>query len=89
MNFSGCSICGAILSSIACTGPTSRVGKGLSSSRASALDKRPIVLTFGGRDEWVRAVDKAEEVGSELPVRLLVTTPADSGFAPPPTRITS
>ena len=45
--------------------------------------------TFGGRDEWVRAVDKAEEVGSEEPVRLLVTTPADSGFAPPPTRITS
>ena len=44
---------------------------------------------LGGRDEWVRAVDKAEEVGSEEPVRLLVTAPTDSGFAPPPTRITS
>ena len=44
---------------------------------------------LGGRDEWVRAVDKAEEVGSEEPVRLLVTAPEDSGFAPPPFRITS
>ena len=44
---------------------------------------------LGGRDEWVCAVDKAEEVGSEEPVRLLVTAPADSGFAPPPFRITS
>ena len=42
---------------------------------------------LGGRDEWVRAVDKAEEAGSEEPVRLLVTAPEDSGFAPPPFRI--
>ena len=44
---------------------------------------------LGGWDEWVRAVDKAEAVGSEEPVRLLVTAPEDSGFAPPPFRITS
>ena len=44
---------------------------------------------LGSCYEWVRAVDKAEAVGSEEPVRLLVTAPEDSGFAPPPFRITS